>query len=121
MDDIYARTKAAGLVELFDDQKGLASMTPVEAALLARSLLSCAAAQRAPNSPPDGSIIDRAYLPATKWDVRTSPLPASETLTLTISEVEFDFRVSALDARAIATALASLADRIDKSSGLSGP
>jgi|SRR5664280_1066386 len=73
MGEIIARIGQDGNVELVDKRMvkiaGIAPMSPVDAAFLARSLLSCAAFISIDKSPRVGALGTDAHFPTLKWNV----------------------------------------------------
>ena len=110
MAEILARISQEGCVELVDDRsakiEAVNSMTPHDAAFLARGMLSCAAALSGPKPPKAGTIVGDAHLPVIFWKVGSSNINGQPVLILSIpSGIELIFQMPPQGAKELGAAL----------------
>jgi hypothetical protein len=110
MAKIMARISAGGRVELIDDRsanlESAEPMTPLDAAYLARGMLSCAAVLSGENPPKVGTIGGDTYLPTLKCAVGSSA--ATDVLVLKLfvpPGIELSFQMTSQVARALGETL----------------
>src|SRR5580700_3072720 len=110
MAEIMARISPQGGVELVDDRLvkiiAVDSMTPRDAAFLARSILSCAVALSGPNRPEVGALVGDAHLPIMTWKVSSSNINGQPVLILSVpSGIELTFQMPPQGAKELGAAL----------------
>ena len=116
MPEIIARVAADGQIELITEKairlESIGTLTPNDAAFLARGILACAAAVSGANPPKVGTLVGDAHLPITKWVIGTSNINGELVLLLSIpSGIELTFQIPAQAAKEIAAALIVQADK----------
>jgi hypothetical protein len=112
--EILARVSPEKGVELMDDRsakiEGVGSMTPEDAAYLARGMLALAVTLPGQNPPKVGAIGGDAHLPVVKWTVGASVFTGWPVLSLTLpSGIEFMFEIWPDGAKQLGAALQSQA------------
>jgi hypothetical protein len=113
MSEIVARIGAEGMIELADS-KGkkigkAGSLTPQDAAYLARGLLAAAAAMTNLDPPHAGQIIEDAHLHIYKVQLGASAVTGNPALRFSIAPgIELTFEVAPKDAAALGKALVGL-------------
>jgi hypothetical protein len=115
MGEILARVSQEKGVELVDDRsrkiEGIGSMTPEDAAYLARGMLALAATLPGPNPPEVGTLGGDAHLPVAKWAVGASAFTGKPILLLTLpSGIELSFAIWPDGAKGLGTALIKQAE-----------
>jgi hypothetical protein len=125
MTEILARISAASGVELIDDQNkvvdAVGSLSPMDAAYLARSIFSCAAALSGTNPPESGALVGDVHLPPLAWRVGVSRLGGHPVLILSVPPgIELTFLLPAEHAKKIAAALVAQADGVSPPEGQRG-
>jgi hypothetical protein len=125
MTEIIARISANSGVELVDDQnkviEEVGSLSPMDAAYLARGIFSCAAMVSGPNPPKAGTLVGDLHLPPLEWSVGTSRLAGDPVLILSVPPgIELTFLLPAEHAREIAAALIAQADGVSPPEGHRG-
>jgi hypothetical protein len=125
MVEIMARISPEGGVELADDRsakiEAVDSMTPLDAAYLARGLLSCAAVLSGPNPPKVGIIGGDAHLPVVRWTVGVSKFTAEPVLILSFPPgIELTFQIWPQGAKELGAALIAQAQGSAPLGGQSG-
>jgi hypothetical protein len=84
-------------------------MPPLDAALLGRELLSCAAALSSANPPQAGTIVTDMHLPITEWKTLIHPATHAPTMILKIRPgIELTFQLTMLGAKELGTGLLAL-------------
>jgi hypothetical protein len=114
MPEIIARIGPHDDVELTTEGSvTIDSMTPEDAAYLARGLLSCAAALSVPNKPPHKAIIGDAQFPILEWKTMTSTLSGKPVVILSIPPgIELTFELTLGGARELGSALVHAAEAL---------
>jgi hypothetical protein len=125
MTEMMARISPQGGVDLADDGSAkigaVDSMSPLDAAYLARGLLACAAALSGPNPPKVGAIVGEAHLPVMKWAVGASEINGLPVLNLSVPPgIELTFQMPPQDAKALGDALIAQAQGSAPLEGQSG-
>jgi hypothetical protein len=109
MSEILARISAQGGVELIDEKyvsiDSIGSMSPHDAAYLARGILACAAALSGKQPPRAGAIGGDAHLLITKCTVGLNPLGRVVMILSIPSGIELTFDLSPEDAKGLGSAL----------------
>lgn len=98
MTEILARISATNGIELVNERsekiEGAGTLTPHEAAYLARGMLACAAALSGANPPTTGALGGDAHFPVMQWKVGASAFNGEPLLLITIpSGIELTFQM----------------------------
>jgi len=114
MAEVIAMISEDGKIELVDERivkiVGTGSMTPADAAFLARSLLSCAAHISLEPSPKVGALIGDLHLPILKWTVTTQTETKRPVVIFSIPPgIDVTFQISPQVAKALGEALVAQA------------
>jgi hypothetical protein len=125
MTEIIARISANAGVELIGDQSKLidavGSLSPMDAAYLARGIFSCAAMLSGANPPKAGVLVSDVHIPPLAWRVGISRLAGDPVLILSVPPgIELTFLLPAEHARKIAGALIAQADGVSPPEGQRG-
>jgi hypothetical protein len=110
MGEILARVSSNNGIELVDDRSGkieaVGSMTPEDAAFLARGILALATALPSRYPPKVGALGGDARLPVAKWTVGASIFTGEPVILLTLpSSIELTFAIWPDGAKGLGTAL----------------
>jgi hypothetical protein len=125
MSEIIARISADSGVELITEQnkiiEAVGSLSPMDAAYLARGIFSCAATLSGPNPPESGALVGDAHLPPLAWKVGISRPEGHPVLILSVPPgIELTFLLPAEHAKKIAAALVAQADGVSPPEGQRG-
>jgi hypothetical protein len=112
MGETIAMVGQGGKVELIDSRMvkidGVSSMTPAEAAFLARSLLSCAALIALGATPNIGAVVADLHFPVLKWSVTLqSGTPVPVVIFSVPPGIDLTFQLSPQVEKELGVALAA--------------
>jgi hypothetical protein len=123
--EIIARISAENGVELTQD--GVAkidaagSITPFDAAYLARGIFACAAALCGTNPPKPGAIVGDTHIPIMAWGVGNSNITGDPVLTLSVPPgIELTFVLTRQGAQELGAALVKQMEGAMPPGGLRG-
>ena len=125
MTEIIARISADSGVELIGDQSkvidAIGSLSPMDAAYLARAIFSCAATLSGPTPPKAGTLVNDVHIPPLAWRVGISRLAGDPVLILSVPPgIELTFLLPAEHAKKIGNALIAQADGVSPPEGHRG-
>lgn len=117
MTEINARISTEAGVELISEQNkpidAVGSLSPMDAAYLARAIFSCAATLSGPNPPKAGTLVNDVHISPLAWRVGVSRLAGEPVLILSVPPgIELTFLLPAEHAKKIGRALIGQADGI---------
>ena len=115
MSETIARVNSSAGIDLVDERmrkiEGAASMTPLDAAWLARGLLACAATLTGQNTPTPGTIVGDAHLPIMRWATGTSKFNGKPVLILSVPPgFELTFEMTPAGAKELGAALVAFGE-----------